>query len=128
MVFLTPREFETISLALGLCAHYPRVEISRMDRFRAYLEDSVRGRPPRDLPSRAPIIELQKFAVTREVAREVAGEAVRGPRILYAPYLGPSRPSETRSGINKRDFRPEPRGQFPFCQRPHTSTQSELGI
>ena len=57
-------------------AHYPRVEISRINRFRAYLGCSVRGRPSRDLPSRAPIIELQKFAIAREVAGEVAGGAV----------------------------------------------------
>ena len=33
-----------------LYAHYPRVEISRIDRFRAYLGGGIRGRPPRDLP------------------------------------------------------------------------------
>ena len=36
-----------------ICAYYPRVEIRRIDRFRAYLGGSVKGRPPRDFPSRA---------------------------------------------------------------------------
>ena len=39
-------------IALDLYAYYFRVEISRIDRFRAYLEDSIRGRSPRDLSSK----------------------------------------------------------------------------
>ena len=55
-----------------MCAHHPRVEISRIDRFRAYLKGGIRDRPFRDIPSRASIIELQKFNITGEVAGEVA--------------------------------------------------------
>ena len=84
---------------IGVCAHHPRVEISRIDRFRAYLGGDTRGRLPRDLPSRAPIIELQKFAVAREMAKEVAGGAVQGPRGRPGPA----------PRINKRDFRSKPR-------------------
>ena len=47
-----------IRMALGLYTYYPRVEISRIDRFRAYLGGDIEGRPPRDLPSTALIIEL----------------------------------------------------------------------
>ena len=67
-----PGYYYGIRMALDLYAHYFRVEISRIDRFRAYLEGGIRGRSVRDLPSRASIIELQKFTIAREVAGEVA--------------------------------------------------------
>ena len=100
-------------------AYYSRVEISRIDRFRAYLEGSIRGRPTRDLPSRTPIIELQKFTIAREVAGEVARGTVQGPRghgsYAHLVWDRRGRPKPA-SGINKRDFRSEPRGQFPICR------------
>ena len=47
------------------------------------------GRPPRDLPSRASIIELQKFTIAGEVAGEVAWGAAQGPRILRTLFGAP---------------------------------------
>ena len=67
-----PGYYYYMRIALGMCAYYPLVEISRIDRFRTYLRGGIRGRPPRDLSSRVSVIELQKFTITREVAREVA--------------------------------------------------------
>ena len=58
--------------------------------------------------------------MTGEVTREVAKGTVQRPRghgsYAHSVWVARDRPGPA-PGTNKRDFRFEPRGQFPFCQR-----------